>query len=155
LQPCGIDAVLPNACEIVSSSWHSDGISAMRFTKIVPFYLPRAACLCLAAVLASCAPQAQRMPTPTGPSAADIAFQSLSRRYFDEVLALQPVQATALGDHRYDDKLDDVSAAGRERRLALEPHRVHGSRRRQYLLADVARFRAAAGAAARCWRAAR
>jgi uncharacterized protein (DUF885 family) len=60
------------------------------------------------------------MPAPVGPSAADVAFQDLSRRYFDEVLALQPVQATALGDHRYDDKLDDVSAAGRERRLTLE-----------------------------------
>jgi uncharacterized protein (DUF885 family) len=30
------------------------------------------------------------------------------------------VDATALGDHRHDDKLDDVSAAGRERRLTLE-----------------------------------
>ncbi len=60
------------------------------------------------------------MPEPTGPSAADVAFQDLSRRYFDEVLALQPVDATALGDHRHDDKLDDVSAAGRERRLTLE-----------------------------------
>jgi uncharacterized protein (DUF885 family) len=59
------------------------------------------------------------MPAPTGPSAADIAFQNLSQRYFDEVLALEPVEATTLGDHRYDDKLDDVSAAGRERRLAL------------------------------------
>jgi uncharacterized protein (DUF885 family) len=92
----------------------------MKITKSVPFYLPRAACLCLAAVLASCAPQAQRMPTPTGPSAADVAFQNLSQRYFDEVLALTPVDATALGDHRYDDKLDDVSAAGRERRLTLD-----------------------------------
>lgn len=60
------------------------------------------------------------MPPPTGPTAADIEFQTVSRRYFDEVLALQPVDATALGDHRYDDKLDDVSAAGRERRLTLE-----------------------------------
>jgi uncharacterized protein (DUF885 family) len=60
------------------------------------------------------------MPASTGPSAADVAFQSLSQRYFDEVLALTPVDATALGDHRYDDKLDDVSAAGRERRLTLD-----------------------------------
>lgn len=60
------------------------------------------------------------MPATTGPSAADVAFQGLSQRYFDEVLALQPVEATGLGDHRYDDKLDDVSAAGRERRLTLD-----------------------------------
>jgi uncharacterized protein (DUF885 family) len=74
----------------------------------------------LAALLASCAPQAQRVPVPAGPSAADVAFEALSRRYFDEVLALTPVAATGLGDHRFDDELDDVSAAGRERRLALE-----------------------------------
>ncbi|HTU61954.1 MAG TPA: DUF885 family protein, partial [Polyangiales bacterium] len=60
------------------------------------------------------------MPAPTGPSAADVAFQSLAQRYFDEVLPLTPVDATTLGEHRYDDKLDDVSAAGRERRLTLE-----------------------------------
>ena len=92
----------------------------MEITNSVPFYLPRAACLCLAAFLASCAPQAQRMPVPIGPSVADVAFASLSQRYFDDVLALEPVKATTLGDHRYDDKLDDMSAAGRERRLALE-----------------------------------
>jgi uncharacterized protein (DUF885 family) len=95
-------------------------IRAMEFTKRITFYLPRAACLCLAAVLASCAPQAQRVPAPPGPSEADVAFESISRRYFDEVLALEPVHATTLGEHRYDDKLDDVSAAGRERRLTLE-----------------------------------
>jgi uncharacterized protein (DUF885 family) len=115
-----IDAVLPNPREIVSSSRHPGGTCAMEITKSVPFYLSRAACLCLAAVLVSCAPQAQRMPAPAGPSAADIAFEALSRRYFDEVLALQPVKATQLGEHRYDDKLDDVGAAGRERRLTLE-----------------------------------
>jgi uncharacterized protein (DUF885 family) len=49
-----------------------------------------------------------------------MTFQTLSQRYFDEVLALQPVKATALGEHRYDDKLDDVSTAARERRLTLE-----------------------------------
>ena len=92
----------------------------MKITNSVRFYLPRAACLCLAAVLASCAPQAQRMPLPAGPSAADVAFEGLARRYFDDVLALQPVNATALGDHRYDDKLDDVSLAGRERGITLE-----------------------------------
>lgn len=92
----------------------------MKITMHAPIYFSRLAWLCLAAALASCAPQAQRVPVPTGPSAADIAFESLSRRYFDEVLALTPVAATALGDHRYDDKLDDVGAAGRERRLALE-----------------------------------
>jgi uncharacterized protein (DUF885 family) len=60
------------------------------------------------------------MPAPSGPTAADLAFEALSRRFFDEAMALTPVSATGLGDHRFDDKLDDVSASGRERRLALE-----------------------------------
>ncbi len=60
------------------------------------------------------------MPAPTGPSVADVAFDALAQRYFDEVLALKPVEATGLGDHRFDDQLDDVGPAGRERRLALD-----------------------------------
>ena len=92
----------------------------MKITKSVPFYLPRAACLCLAAVFASCAPQAQRVPVPVGPSAADMAFESLAQRYFNDVVPLQPVSATGLGDHRFDDKLDDIGAAGRERLATLE-----------------------------------
>ncbi|MEJ1966330.1 MAG: DUF885 domain-containing protein [Gammaproteobacteria bacterium] len=92
----------------------------MKTTKGVRFYLPRATCLCLAAILVSCAPQAQRVPVPSGPSAADVAFEAASQRYFDEVLALKPVEATSLGDHRYDDKLDDVGASGRERLATVE-----------------------------------
>jgi uncharacterized protein (DUF885 family) len=44
----------------------------------------------------------------------------LSRRYFDEVLALSAVNATGLGDHRYDNQLDDVSSSGRARTLTVE-----------------------------------
>jgi uncharacterized protein (DUF885 family) len=91
---------------------------AMKITTTVSFCASRLACLCLAALLASCAPQAQRMPAT--PSATDAAFDALSRRFFDEVMALTPVSATGLGDHRFDDKLDDVGASGRDRRLALE-----------------------------------
>ena len=92
----------------------------MKLTTTVSFCASRLTCLCLAALLASCAPQAQRVPAPTGPSEADVAFESLSRRYFDEVIALTPVTATSLGDHRFDDKLDEVGSAGRERRLTVE-----------------------------------
>jgi uncharacterized protein (DUF885 family) len=77
-------------------------------------------CLCLAALLVGCAPTQPREPLAAIPSAADTAFDALSRRYFDEVLALQPVNATGLGDHRYDNQLDDVSAAGRARTLTIE-----------------------------------
>ena len=77
-------------------------------------------CLCLAALLPACAPTPPRVRVPAGPSAADVAFDALTRRYFDEVIALGPVNATALGDHRFDDRLDDVSAAARAQTVSLE-----------------------------------
>jgi uncharacterized protein (DUF885 family) len=92
----------------------------MKITTTLPFYLLRLTCLCLAAVVVSCGPTPPRTPASTGPTATDVAFDALSRRYFDDVLSLSPVRATGLGDHRFDDKLDDVGATGRERRLTLE-----------------------------------
>jgi uncharacterized protein (DUF885 family) len=77
-------------------------------------------CLCLAALAAACAPVPPRTPPVAGPTAADLAFEALSRRYFDEVLALSPVYATGRGDHRYDNRLDDVSSAGRAATLTVE-----------------------------------
>jgi uncharacterized protein (DUF885 family) len=53
------------------------------------------------------------------PSAADVTFDEISSRYLGEMLPLTPVQATALGEHRYDANLDDVSAEGRDRRTGL------------------------------------
>jgi uncharacterized protein (DUF885 family) len=77
-------------------------------------------CLCLAALLSACAPGAPRPDTPTGSGTTDAAFDALARRYFDEVLALSPADATGLGDHRFDDRLDDVSAAARTRLVTVE-----------------------------------
>lgn len=54
-----------------------------------------------------------------GPSAADVTFDAITKRYFAEMLPLEPVQATALGEHRYDADLDDVSADGQARRVGL------------------------------------
>ncbi|HEY6923926.1 MAG TPA: DUF885 domain-containing protein [Steroidobacteraceae bacterium] len=75
----------------------------------------------LAAGFAGCvttsapAPPAQpRVPTET-----DMTFETLSQRYLDQMTALTPVNATSLGDHRFDDRLDDVSAAGYDRRAIL------------------------------------
>lgn len=48
-------------------------------------------------------------------SEADRSFAALARRYIDEFPALSPVSSTALGDHRFDDKLDEVTAEARER----------------------------------------
>jgi len=53
------------------------------------------------------------------PSAADVTFEGIAKRYLAEMLPLTPVRATALGDHRYDGQLDDVSADGQARRVGL------------------------------------
>ena len=45
----------------------------------------------------------------------DEAFASVAGRYLDEVAVRSPVAATALGDHRADDRLDDVDPAARAR----------------------------------------
>jgi uncharacterized protein (DUF885 family) len=46
---------------------------------------------------------------------ADESFSQLAARYLDEVAERSPVAATALGDHRANDRLDDVDAAARVR----------------------------------------
>jgi uncharacterized protein (DUF885 family) len=56
---------------------------------------------------------------PQSPSVTDTTFEKIGKRYIEEMLPLTPVGATALGDHRYDAMLDDVSAAGRARRVEL------------------------------------
>jgi len=45
---------------------------------------------------------------------ADAAFQRLAARYVDEAPALAPVWATWLGDHRHDDRLDEVTPEARQ-----------------------------------------
>lgn len=47
-------------------------------------------------------------------SEQDRAFAALAARYLDEGLALSPVAATQIGDHRFDAELDDLGAAGRK-----------------------------------------
>jgi len=75
----------------------------------------------LAAALAGCAatPPPASPPPPAQPTAEDMTFEAISQRYLDEMMALTPVNATSLGDHRFDGELDDVSAAGYDRRAAL------------------------------------
>ncbi|MEJ2514810.1 MAG: DUF885 domain-containing protein [Gammaproteobacteria bacterium] len=46
-------------------------------------------------------------------SAEDVRFEELAARFVDGFPVLSPVSATTLGDHRFDDRLDDISAAGR------------------------------------------
>lgn len=42
----------------------------------------------------------------------DAAFATLAKRYIDGIVRLDPSHATALGDHRYDSEITDMSAAG-------------------------------------------
>ena len=51
-------------------------------------------------------------------SPADDAFERLAAGYLDSLPELSPVNATSIGDHRADDRLDQVDADARSRRLA-------------------------------------
>jgi uncharacterized protein (DUF885 family) len=74
-----------------------------------------------AAGLAGCTttPPPPQPAQPPAPTTADMRFEAISKRYLDEMMALTPINATSLGDHRFDNELDDVSTAGYERRVAL------------------------------------
>ncbi|HWA97474.1 MAG TPA: DUF885 domain-containing protein, partial [Pirellulales bacterium] len=61
----------------------------------------------------------------------DQQLSEFFRDYLDGVFELRPLDATRLGDHRFDDRLDDVSPEAREqfaqlqrRTLAEMPHRI-------------------------------
>lgn len=74
----------------------------------------------LAATLAACGGQAPSSDTvrdpaaETAPSAEDAAFASLSERWLDGAMRLQPVYATQVGDHRFDDQVGSYDEAGRQ-----------------------------------------
>jgi uncharacterized protein (DUF885 family) len=63
----------------------------------------------------SCAPlppKTEPPPPAPPPPTVDQQFDELASRYLREFPELNPVSATALGDHRFDDRINDVSAAG-------------------------------------------
>jgi len=64
------------------------------------------------ALLGACT-QRSEAPAP----AADATFAALSKRWLDGWMAVNPVAATQMGDHRFDDKVDDLSESGRNRAL--------------------------------------
>lgn len=53
------------------------------------------------------------------PATADAAFSAVSQDWLNGMLALSPISATSIGDHRYDGDIDDLSADGRARGLAF------------------------------------
>jgi len=77
----------------------------------------------LAACLAACAGTPATTASVPGATAteaaamspADAKFAELSKRWLDGWLALNPVNATQVGDHRFDDQLDQLDAPGRQR----------------------------------------
>src|ERR1700737_328977 len=75
--------------------------------------------VCFAVGLAGCTVIEPPPDFTHPPSAADVTFDAISKRYLAQMLPLTPVQATALGEHRYDANLDDVGAEGRAQRTAL------------------------------------
>jgi uncharacterized protein (DUF885 family) len=71
------------------------------------------------AAFTGCTATPREPAAPRQPSAADMAFDTISKRYLDEMLALTPVTASSLGEHRFDGLLDDVSAAGNAQLTSL------------------------------------
>src|SRR6185503_15935225 len=65
-----------------------------------------------AILLCACAPTPpapEPAPPPPPPPTPDQQFEALGQRFLRESPEQSPVNATAIGDHRFDDRLDDVS----------------------------------------------
>ena len=76
-----------------------------------------------ALLLCACAPIPTQPepapPAPPPPPTPDQQFEALAQRYLRESPEQSPVGATALGDHRFDDRLDEVSADAWKARLTF------------------------------------
>jgi len=94
--------------------------------RVRPFAVALMTAALTPATLMSCKPSsppadgAQPPAADAGASStqADTAFAALSKRFLDEGLALNPVSATQIGEHRYDSEIDDLSEAGRNKAIA-------------------------------------
>ncbi len=87
---------LLNACVMNRS-----GISLLRFLLVL------------------CVAQGALSPLLNAADAED-AFGRLAAEYVDRMPSLSPISATQIGDHRFDSRLDDVSADARAQRLAFD-----------------------------------
>jgi len=79
--------------------------------------------LLAAALLGGCA-AAPQLKSP------ESVLDALVEEYFERQLELSPMAATAIGDTRYDDQLDDTTSPGfRERQAALDQAFLERARR--------------------------
>jgi len=76
-----------------------------------------AAAICVLAVSPKAAPAED----------ADARLEVCSKQHLEERFLLRPLEATRLGDHRFDALLDDVSTKARVGWLAQERHRLKQS----------------------------
>ena len=77
----------------------------------------------LLAAAAVCVPGSAMMAQPAWAAvqnSPDAAFDQIAARAVAAVAQFQPEYGTTLGDHRFDDRLSDPSAAGRARTAAIE-----------------------------------
>ncbi|MBX3443837.1 MAG: DUF885 domain-containing protein [Planctomyces sp.] len=75
---------------------------------------PRLAALCLLLLLAS--PVMAQAPQP---APEDARLEAFFQKYLEKWMEQRPLDATMLGDHRYDDRLEDVSPEAREEWVRL------------------------------------
>lgn len=74
--------------------------------------------LVLIAAVSLCVSTAPARAIPMNQT-ADRRFEALARSYMEKLLELEPERATQLGDHRYDNRLNDYSLEGVGRSRAL------------------------------------
>ena len=87
----------------------------MKKTALV---LSLSAALCAPLVLTTTTAQAATAQTTAQAGKADAAFTALAGRALAHWMRVAPINATFLGEHKYDSEIDDYSAAGRARALA-------------------------------------
>lgn len=68
-------------------------------------------------VIGVCGLEGRAVADPESEAAEDARLQAFFQRYLDEWFEREPLEATRLGDHRFDDRLDDLSAEARRGNL--------------------------------------
>nr|WP_295666035.1 DUF885 domain-containing protein [Sphingomonas sp.] len=91
---------------------------------------PILAVLLATAVLPTLPLWAKTTGTSAQSATTDAKFAAIGQRYIDGIAKFAPIYGTSLGDHRFDDQIGDVSAAGRAAVVAHD----------RALLADLARI---------------